>query len=235
MNSVAIITAGGIGSRTNQNIPKQFLSVNDKPIILYTLLNFQNHPNIDKIVVVCLKGWEEYLLAHCKQYNITKLYKIVEGGETNFLSIKKAFDSIKSDFNDNDILIVHDGNRPCTNYEIIDECINVAKRDNFAVSYLPTNEVVYEIINGKQKELNRDNVFRTQTPHAVKFKICEELLSKVQKDEVKLFTGFCSLFSHFGYDISFVRGSEKNFKITYKDDIDLFKGLVKIGGVNENL
>ena len=229
METIAIITAGGIGARTNQSIPKQFLSINDKPVIVYTLMNFQRHPNIDKIVVTCLKGWEAYLLACAKQFGITKLYKVVEGGETNFLSIKKAIKEIASECNNDDILVIHDGNRPCTNHEIVNECVNIARRGEVAVSYLPANEVVYEIVEGRQRELNRDNIFRTQTPHAVKFRMAMEVLEESNKEKKDNFTSFCSLFSYYGYDITFVRGSEKNFKITYKDDIDLFKGLVSIG------
>ena len=229
METIAIVPAGGVGARTNQSIPKQFLSINDKPVIVYTLMNFQRHPNIDKIVVTCLKGWEAYLLACAKQFGITKLYKVVEGGETNFLSIKKAIKEIAPECNNDDILVIHDGNRPCTNHEIVNECVNIARRGEVAVSYLPANEVVYEIVEGRQRELNRDNIFRTQTPQAVKFGIAIDLIEKAEKEKRESFTGFCSLFSYYGYEITFVKGSEKNFKITYKDDIDLFKGLVSIG------
>ena len=80
--NVAILTAGGVGSRFGQDVPKQFLSVNDKPLIIYTMEKFQNHPEIDYIAVVCLKGWEDMLTAYAKQYNISKLRWVFHGGES---------------------------------------------------------------------------------------------------------------------------------------------------------
>ena len=86
MNAV-ILTAGGVGSRMNNNIPKQFLTVNNKPIIIYTLEAFQNHPNIDLIIVACLAGWEQILSAYATQYDISKLKYIVPGGSSGQESI----------------------------------------------------------------------------------------------------------------------------------------------------
>ena len=87
MSNIAILTAGGIGSRTHQDIPKQFIHVNNKPIIVYTLEAFQNHPNIDEICVAILEGWDQILWAYAKQFNITKLKYVVTGGETGQESI----------------------------------------------------------------------------------------------------------------------------------------------------
>ena len=112
MSNIAILTAGGIGSRTHQDIPKQFIHVNNKPIIVYTLEAFQNHPNIDEICVAILEGWDQILWAYAKQFNITKLKYVVTGGETGQESIFNGLKAIRSNHVDSDVVIVHDGNRP---------------------------------------------------------------------------------------------------------------------------
>ncbi len=237
MKNYVIVTAGGVGSRTKQFIPKQFLSVNDMPIIIYTLLNLEKHPEIDKIVVACLDGWESYLLACCKQFNISKLYKVVKGGASGFESITNGLEALKEVCEDDDIVIIHDGNRPCTSHTNITDCIATAKEKGSAISAIPTNEVVYEIDDNKQKLLDRDKIFRTQTPHAANFKLIYELYGRAKKEGFVNGVAFCSILTHYNMQINFVRGSEKNFKITYKDEIDMFKGLIKIGetGVNYDL
>ena len=84
MKNIAIIIAGGSGKRTGQDIPKQFLTINDKPIIIYTLENFERNDYIDDIIVVCIDGWEHVLEAYAKQFGITKLKHIVKGGEIRY-------------------------------------------------------------------------------------------------------------------------------------------------------
>ncbi len=83
MSNIALIIAGGSGNRMHQNIPKQFLTINEKPVIIYTLEAFQDHPKIDSIAVVCIEGWEQVLWAYVKQFNISKLQYVVKGGKTD--------------------------------------------------------------------------------------------------------------------------------------------------------
>ena len=110
--NIAILTAGGVGSRTHQDIPKQFIHVNNKPVIIYTLEAFQKHPNIDEICVAILEGWDQILWAYAKQFNITKLKYVVTGGSTGQESIFNGLSAIRNDHYDNDVVIIHDGNRP---------------------------------------------------------------------------------------------------------------------------
>ena len=133
--NVAILTAGGIGSRTHQDIPKQFLNVNNKPIIIYTLEAFQNHPNIDEICVVILEGWEQILWAYAKQFNIKKLKYVVVGGQTGQESIFNGLSAIKENHGDNDVVIIHDGNRPMVESDIITDNIVKQRRYGSAVEY----------------------------------------------------------------------------------------------------
>lgn len=236
MSNIVLLTAAGTGSRTKQFIPKQFLSIKDKPIILYTMERFQNHPDIDKIVVVCLKGWEDYVKCHAKQYNMSKLTEVVRGGETGYESIINGLSAIKKDGKENDIILIHDGNRPGVSAQTISDCIKVSKEKGSAITYIPTNEVVYNTSSETPKLLNRDNIIRTQTPHGANLKYMLEIYDRAQKENVpSSVVAFCSLLSAFNQKINFVMGSEKNFKITYKEDIDLFRGLVETNAIDDNI
>ena len=110
--NIALIIAGGAGKRMHQDIPKQFLNVYDKPVIIYTLEAFQRHPQIDKIVVVCIDGWQQTLRAYCSQFGITKLDTIVSGGENGQDSIRSGIHEIAGHYDDNDLVLVHDAIRP---------------------------------------------------------------------------------------------------------------------------
>ena len=129
MANIALIIAGGVGARMHQDIPKQFINVYDKPIIIYTLEAFQRHPNIDAIEVVCLDGWHDILRAYAKQFEITKLENIVSGGETGQDSIRNGlYDIVKRYHSDDDIVLIHDAIRPMVSAEIISDNIRVCRK-----------------------------------------------------------------------------------------------------------
>ena len=224
--NIALITAAGVGSRTHQSVPKQFLSVNDKPIVIYTLEKYQKHPEIDKIVVVCLKGWENCLDSYAKQYGISKLTKIVPGGETGYDSIMNGLLEINKLAEKDDIVVIHDGNRPGIEPHIITDCIKTAREKGNAVTYVPTNEVVFDVENDNQTLLDRDKILRTQTPHAASLEFALDIYRQAGEKNLQDKVAFCSILHQLGHKINFVMGNEKNFKITYAEDIDLFKGLI---------
>lgn len=126
MKNIALIIAGGVGARMHQDIPKQFINVKDKPVIMYTLEAFQKHPNIDAIEVVCLDGWHDILRAYSKQFEITKLENIVSGGETGLQSIRNGLNDIAQRYTSNDdIVLIHDAIRPMVSQDIISDNIMV--------------------------------------------------------------------------------------------------------------
>ena len=110
--NIALIIAGGSGQRMNQDIPKQFLNVFDKPVIVYTLKGFQRHPEIDAIEVVCLEGWSEVLWAYARQFDISKLKWVVPGGKTAQESIHSGVLALKDICGPDDLVVIHDGIRP---------------------------------------------------------------------------------------------------------------------------
>ena len=227
--NIAILTAGGIGSRTHQDLPKQFITVDNKPIIIYTLEAFQQHPNIDEIYVACLEGWNLVLEAYAKQFNITKLKKIVIGGTTGQGSIYNALKAIREDHTEDDIVVlIHDGNRPMVSQDIITD--NIVKQSIYgsAVTVIPTAEVVFVSKDGESsyEALNREELWRTQTPHAYRFDELWNVHCQALKDGVTNTAASCSLMQKYGYTTYFSKGSEKNIKITTVEDIEIFKALL---------
>jgi len=226
--NIAILTAGGIGSRTHQDIPKQFLNVENKPILVYTLEAFQQHPNIDEICVVILEGWESILWAYAKQFNITKLKYVVVGGATGQESIFNGLKAVKEKHLDNDIIIIHDGNRPMVSQDIITDNLVKQKKYGSAVASIPCTEVVFVSDNGSDsdKSIPRENLQRTQTPHSYYLKDLWNAHMQAQEKGIKNMAASCSLMEALGYKTYFSQGSEKNLKITTVEDIEIFKALL---------
>lgn len=227
--NVALIIAGGVGKRTNQDIPKQFIHIEDKPVIIYTLEVFQNHPSIDAILVVCLEGWHDILWAYSKQYKINKLKWVVNGGTTGHESIHNGLMELKKHYNKNDLIIIHDSIRPLISKEIISEGIAVCSKYGSAVAYIPCTEVVFKVSKDEiiDEDVPRELLKRTQTPHIFSL---GKLLSAHKIAEKKNITNpvaTCSLMFSIGEPIHFFNGSEKLLKITTSDDIDIFRALLK--------
>ena len=230
MRNVAIITAAGVGSRMGQDIPKQFLSVKDKPIIVYTLEIFQRHPEIDDIVVACLKEWTGVLEAYAKQFNITKLKKIVNGGKDGQGSIRNCLNYLHEEGRDDDIVLIHDGNRPMLSVDIISNSLACCRKNGNAIAAIPCPEVLMTSDNGRVATgvIDRDKVKRTQTPHVFYLK---DILSALIEAEIRGLprsAASCSMYDMLGRKIYFVEGSEKNLKLTTIDDMDIFNALLAV-------
>ena len=228
--NIALIIAGGVGSRMMQSIPKQFLSVYDKPIIVYTLEAFQNHPDIEKIAVVCLEGWESILQAYAKQYKIDKLEWIFPGGESGQLSIKSGIFGLKEFAKDDDIVLVHDSIRPYVSQEIISDCIVTCQKYGSAIVVIPSVEAMLETNNqiSAKKTVPRENLKRTQTPQALHFKDFYNLHKEAEEKGITNSIATCTLMIELGKEVYFSKGSEKNIKLTTVDDIDIFKALIRL-------
>ena len=141
--NIAIIIAGGSGHRMGQDIPKQFINVYDKPVIIYTLESFQNHPMIDAIEVVCLDGWENILQAYAKQFNIDKLKWIVPGGDSGQESIRNGVYNLEDKCKEGDIVVIHDGVRPVIDGIILTDVIRTAEKYGNGVTSRPVNEQIF--------------------------------------------------------------------------------------------
>lgn len=230
---VSIIIAGGSGKRMGQTIPKQFINVFDKPVIIYTLESFQRHPQIDIIEVVCVNGWEDVLKSYAEQYGITKLKWIVSGGKTGQESIRNGVFALEGILNSEDIVIIHDGIRPLVDREVLSDVIVKCKQYGNGVSSLPYYEQIFIMDNDVSTTtyIPRETLRRVSTPQAYMFgKLTwayHEAFNKHIGISESSYTN--TMMVELGERLYFSSGSEKNIKLTTQDDLELFKGYLKAG------
>lgn len=229
--NVAIILASGTGDRMGKKVPKQFLTVYDKPIIIYTLEGFQHNESIDKIICVCLSGWEQVLKAYCEQFNINKLVDIIPGGRIGQESIYNGLVSAKQHVTDEDLVIIHDGVRPMVNNKVLNNVIEIANEEGNAVTSTKVTDQIQVATteNSSKGYYKRDGLRKVTTPQAYKFKFIMDAYEKALKTGI----GFSSsayantMLLDQGETLNFAEGSDKNLKLTTVEDLDIFKSLLK--------
>ncbi|MFR5191706.1 MAG: 2-C-methyl-D-erythritol 4-phosphate cytidylyltransferase [Lachnospiraceae bacterium] len=228
--NIAVIIASGVGQRTGNQIPKQFISVYDKPIIIYTLEKFQNASNIDAIEVVCLKGWEEILKSYALQYGIAKLKWITQGGKSAQESIYCGLRNLEKECKEDDMVIIHDGIRPMLEEDILSSCIEVCQEKGNGITALPVYEQVFKIQDEESTKeyIPREELRILQTPQAYHF---GEILAAYKEALEKKVGNYASSYANtmmteLGKTLYFSKGSTKNIKITTKDDIEIFKAML---------
>ncbi len=228
MKKIALIIAGGSGNRMHQNIPKQFITVNDRPVIVYTLEAFERHPEIDAIAVVCIEGWEQVLRAYAQQFNITKLKHVIAGGKNGQGSIRNGVFELEKHYKKEDLVLIHDAIRPMVSAEIISDNIRVALECGNAITVIPCAEAMLQTDDGMSSEgtYSRDRLKRTQTPQAFRLNDICELHRKALENGITDSIASCTLMIEMGNKVFFSMGSEKNIKLTTIEDIDIFKALL---------
>lgn len=230
---VALIIAGGSGRRMGQSIPKQFISIYDKPIIVYTLESFQRHPMIDVIEVVCIDGWHEVLRLYAERFGITKLKWIISGGETGQESIRNGVFALEDKLSRDDIVIIHDGIRPLIEEEVLSDVIVKCRQYGNAVSSMPYNEQIFVIDDdiSTMKYIPRETLRRVATPQAYKFGKLDWAYHEAFEKEIGIYGSSYTntMMVELGERLYFAAGSDKNIKLTTQDDLELFKGYLKAG------
>ena len=229
--NIALLTAAGMGTRMNLDIPKQFLYINGKPVILHTMEAFQKHPQIDAIIIVTLEEWEENIEAYARENGITKLKWIVEGGKTGQESIKNGIKELAKSCRKTDAVMIHDGNRPFVSAEIISDSLVVFKKYGSAVAAIPCIEAIFRSSDGRSSNdsIPREQLFRTQTPHTYTLDKMLWAHEKAEELNIQNTTATCVLMQELGECIYFSKGSEKNLKLTTQDDLDIFKAMLIMG------
>lgn len=230
--NVALIIAGGVGKRMKQDIPKQFIMVNDKPILLYTLESFENHPEVNAIMVVCLDGWQEILDGYAKKFNITKLKWIVAGGKTGQESIRNGVEALKDVCSEDDTVIIHDGIRPIIDELVLSDVIVKCHQYGNAVTSLPYNEQIFIIEDEytTKKYIPRETLRRVSTPQAYKYGKLAWAYEKAFREEIGIYGSSYTntMMVDLGETLHFSLGSDKNIKLTALEDLELFKGYLKM-------
>ena len=228
--NIALIIAGGVGARMHQDIPKQFINVYDKPVIIYTLEAFQNHPNIDAIEVVCLDGWHDILRAYSKQFGIDKLENIVSGGSTGQESIRNGLFDLASRHSDpDDIVLIHDAIRPMVSADIISDNIRVCRQYGNAITVIPCTAAMLKTKDGLVSDttIPRDNLKSTQTPQTFFLQEIVEVHKEAIKRGITNSIASCTLYIEMGRVVYLSVGSEKNLKLTTSEDIEIFMALLR--------
>lgn len=231
MDITAVIIAGGKGNRMGQDIPKQFINVYDKPILIYTLEAFQKHPQITNIEVVCIEGWIDVVWAYARQFNIDKLKWVIPGGGSAQESIRNGIFNLEGKSADDDIIVIHDGIRPIVDDSVLTDVIVKAKQYGNAVTSLPYNEQIFVIDDeiSTTKYIPRETLRRVSTPQAYRFDKIDQGYHRAFEEGIGIGPSSYAntMMADLGERLYFAAGSDKNIKLTTKDDLEIFKGYLK--------
>ncbi len=224
-----IILAGGIGSRMHSKEPKQFIEVKRIPIIVRTIENFQKNDRVTNITIVCVKNYINKLQKLVTKFGLTKVDNIVEGGQTGHDSTRNGVFSLKDKLGKDDFVIIHDAVRPLLPQKVLNEMIDTALEKGNACLAVPCYETVVLTKDGKKgnEEIDRNSFVRVQTPQMYKYELIKDLYEKAEKDNLHNFVYANTLAIHYGTTIYFSSGFNFNYKITTKDDLPLYKSLLK--------
>lgn len=220
MKRYSIIVAGGSGTRMNASVPKQFLLLKERPILMHTLEKFHHSAPESKLILVLpsdqFDAWKNY----CKQYQFTIPHTLISGGSTRFHSVKNALETIT----DTGIVAIHDGVRPLINKSVIRESFKVAENKGNAITVIPSHDSIRLVTSSENKAVDRNNYVLVQTPQV--FDI--DLIKKAyQQPYDPLFTDDASVVEKLGMEIFYVEGHRENLKITTPFDLKLAHCILK--------
>ena len=232
--NLGVIFAGGCGTRMNtKSKPKQFLDLNGKPIIIYTIELFDNHPQIDGVVVVCIESWIPYLKKMIRKFEITKVVRIVPGGNSGQESIYNGLCAAEEFTNEkneqNSIVLIHDGVRPLITEQTITDNIAKVKECGSCITTVPAIETV--IVDNHDGILNipkRSDCLMARAPQSFYLKDILEAHRRSQTEGKTEFIDSCSLMSHYGYKLGLVQGPMENIKITTPTDYFVLRAMVEV-------
>ena len=233
--NIAIIIAGGVGSRMGKDIPKQFIEVHNKPILAYTLQSFQNHPLIEAIEVVCIEGWESDVWAYVEKYGISKLKWITKGGASGQESIRNGVFNLKDKVSDDDNIIIHDGIRPLVEDFVIDDILEKCNHYGNGVTSMPYNEQIFLIDDDVStvKYIPRETLRRVATPQAYKYQLLDEKYHEAFEKGIGIHGSSYTntMMVELGVRLYFAKGSDRNIKLTTPGDLEVFAAMIEKGRV----
>lgn len=225
--NIALILAGGVDPTFQMDIPKQFISVFNRPIITYTMEVFQKNPEIDYIAIACLDGWQELVKSYAKQFNISKLRWVVSGGTRGQDSSNNGIRALYKECKPDDLIIIHDSIRPLVSHEIISDSIRTCKEHGMGVAAVCSMDTIMRSSDGKtgDESINRYEVMRVQTPQTYRLDYLYEAHQLALEKGIKGNVDTNSMISKLGRKIYFSKGSDINLKINTVEDVEMFKAL----------
>ena len=229
-NNIAVIFAGGSGKRMNTVArPKQFLELNGKPIIIYTLELFDNHPGIDGIVVVCIETWIPFLQKMLKKFEINKVVEVVPGGKTGQDSIYYGLSAAANHYPKDSIVLIHDGVRPLIVEQTITDNIETTKKDGNCITCVPATETfVVKQEDGSLNIPSRDRSLIARAPQTFVLSDILEAHEKARKEDKHDFIDSCTMMSYYGHQMHTIIGPMENIKITTPTDFFIFRAMVQV-------
>ncbi len=236
MKNIAIIFAGGSGKRMNTATrPKQFLELNGKPVIIYTIELFDLHTQIDGIVCVCIESWIPYLEEQLKKFEINKVGAIVPGGETGQDSIYNGLVAAHKLYGEDCNVLIHDGVRPLITGQIISDCVNTVTEKGNCITCVPATEtLVVKKEDGTLEMPTRANSFIAKAPQCFRLMDILEAHHKAHKNGRHDFIDSCTMMSYYGHQLNTIIGPMENIKITTPIDFFIFKAMSQADDINSN-
>ena len=228
--NIAVIFAGGSGLRMHtKSRPKQYLDLNGKPIIIYTLELFDNHPQIDAIVVACIKNWIPFLEKQLRKFEITKVIKVVPGGETGQQSIYNALCAAENAGTDDSIVLIHDGVRPLITEQTITDNINKVKQSGSCITCIPATEtLVVRQTDGSLEIPSRADSLIARAPQSFFLKDIIAAHRRALAEGRNDFIDSCTMMSQYGYKLGTIIGPMENIKITTPTDFFVLRAMMKV-------
>jgi len=230
--NIGIVLAGGQGTRMGiADRPKQFIDVYGKPVVIHTLENFDIHPEIDAIAVVCVKEWQDDLKILIRKFELNKVKWIIDGGKTRQESTYNALDALKEILHEDDIVVIHDSARPLITNRIISDNIKGAKEFGAVDTVIPSTDTIVRSLDGSMisNVPLRKELYLGQTPQSFKFSIIKEAHDIAWSNNIDNATDDCQLILNNGKEVHLIAGDKLNFKITTQEDLLLLKSIVKLG------
>lgn len=228
--NIAVIFAGGIGQRMKTTKrPKQFLEMHKKPIIIYTLEHFEHHKDIDAIVIACVADWIPYLNDLLDKFHITKVKKVVPGGETGQMSIYNGLVAAKEVAGDEkSIVLIHDGVRPLINEKVITDNIASVEQNGSAITSAVVKETIMVVKEDNSIDYvpNRANSRVAKAPQSFWLDDILEAHNRAQQEGRKDFIDSCTMMKNYGYNLFLIDGPYENIKITTPDDFYTMRALL---------
>lgn len=228
--NIVVIFAGGVGKRMHtRDLPKQFLQVYGKPIIIHTMQIFDTHDDIDAIVVSCVKEWIPFLNELIDKYNLKKVKSVVAGGETGQESIYKGLLAAKAIAYEEAIVLIHDGVRPFITHQVIDDNIRSVKEHGTAITTSKVTETLLIVDETDLIEVvpNRDKSRIAKAPQSFWLDDILKVHNKAVSEEKNNFIDSCTMMQYYGYSLYLVDGPVENIKVTTQEDIFMMRAVLE--------